>query len=177
MIIICEHCGCVFQAKPSAIARGKKYCSKRCYDEAQFKGIIKSCGNCGKQIKISPSLVKNNNFCCNDCRLEWLSGHIKYNVNILGHTKGHKAPHLTALNRERNPKLALEPDAVRRGDYKDAEHRKIMEKVLGRKLKPYEDVHHINGVHNDNRSENLMVLNHREHLRLHWKVAKEKGVI
>jgi hypothetical protein len=98
-------------------------------------------------------------------------------MNVPGHTKGHKAPHLTELNRRRNPLLALEPDAVTRGSYREKEHRRVMEKILGRKLKPNEDVHHINGIHYDNRPENLMVIDHREHMKLHWQIAREKGVI
>jgi hypothetical protein len=47
------------------------------------------------------------------------------------------------------------------------EHRLVMERVLGRYLLPTEIVHHINLVPNDNRPENLIVIDATQHGLLH----------
>ena len=47
------------------------------------------------------------------------------------------------------------------------EHRVMMEKEIGRYLKPNEVVHHKNEIKHDNRLENLELMTHGEHTTLH----------
>lgn len=47
------------------------------------------------------------------------------------------------------------------------EHIIVAEKSIGRFLKDGEEVHHINGIKTDNTPENLMVVTHNEHMKLH----------
>lgn len=47
------------------------------------------------------------------------------------------------------------------------EHRFIIESNIGRKLKSFETIHHINHNTSDNRIENLEILQNGEHVKLH----------
>jgi len=47
------------------------------------------------------------------------------------------------------------------------EHRLVIEREIGRKLKRNETVHHLNGTKTDNQPENLQVLSNSEHAKLH----------
>jgi hypothetical protein len=52
-------------------------------------------------------------------------------------------------------------------DRMNAEHRIIVERFLGRKLKKGEVIHHINNNKLDNRTENLKIMTKTEHHKFH----------
>lgn len=61
----------------------------------------------------------------------------------------------------------------RNGEEYVMEHRLVVEKNIGRYLLPKEVVHHINGIQDDNRIENLqMMASRKEHAREHFDAVK-----
>lgn len=48
-------------------------------------------------------------------------------------------------------------------------HRRVAEKIVGGKIYPGREVHHINGDKSDNRRSNLTILSSAQHRRIHRK--------
>lgn len=125
--------------------------------------VIIKCDRCGQEFKRLASAVREHNFCSAECSREWLS------------------ERMSAMNVERNPdrmtfetRTKLRKARLGTGAGKTYErtygrhtHRIIAERMLGRKLRPDEVVHHIDGNKRNNAPENLMVLTRAEHAKLH----------
>ena len=51
-------------------------------------------------------------------------------------------------------------------------HREVAEKIIGRRLRKEEVVHHIDGNKTDNRKDNLMVMVRSDHMMLHHQLKR-----
>lgn len=116
--------------------------------------VERTCYFCGGKFKIWPSVLgrhkdKARIACSRKCRNEHLSRWI--DDRRYKSTSGY-----IMVPKEGNPKSSKLRDMV-------YEHRVIAEQILGRKLATEEEIHHLNGKRDDNRPENLLVVDSRKH--------------
>jgi hypothetical protein len=146
MIILKCPCGRQISTTPSR-AKRKKYCSKKCF----YKFRVRPKELSYVLQKENPTWFKKNH-------RTWNKGKkLPYDVWNKGKGKGY-------LNFSGYKCFNINNEDV-------LEHRLIMEKFLGRKLKSSEIIHHLNQNKYDNRIENLQIMTKSEHCKLHHKIG------
>lgn len=104
-----------------------------------------TCFTCHRTFSVPPSRATTARYCSNDCRPRTYR-----QIRPDGYVWVWAPDH---------------PNAYRSG--RIAEHRLVASGIIGRPLRPTEDVHHRNGDPADNRPENLEIVEHGAHSRLH----------
>lgn len=155
----CLRCGKLFSVFPSIIkVGGGKYCSRSCQN---FRtGEARECEYCGSSFYIPRSSIiredrgNQGRFCSIACKGKWQSENIR----------GKLCPNYKGGRFKRSDGYI----AVYVGDstYR-LEHTLIMENHIGRRITRNENVHHINGIRDDNRIENLQLLTIADHAKEH----------
>jgi hypothetical protein len=103
---------------------------------------IALCQQCGSPFSGPRWHIERRRFCSPRC--SGLAQRPALAAKANGHVDKHGYMILSRLNSEGD-----------KPGYQQPEHRRVMEKTLGRKLEKYETVHHKNGNRRDNRPENL----------------------
>jgi len=126
-----------------------------------------NCKECGKEILTFPCRIGRKKYCSPTCRGKnnpeiFKNGHIglKKSKGIQKHSSGYVMIYIPE-----HPYASVRNTVL--------EHRLVMEKHIGRTLLPEEVVHHINGVKDDNRIENLQLFSsQKEHMLIGHKNDK-----
>ena len=137
-------------------------------NDTEFKNYLieqyktKSINKIAEELGVSHNIIYKYMDKYGISRLSQKESNAKFNANNQNNYKGGKTSHGDGYMK------LLRPDHPRANKLGYVlEHIVVMEEHIGRHLKKDEVVHHINGIKNDNRIENLMLLTVKEHSALH----------
>jgi len=135
------------------------------------KRISLRCTVCNKSFKVIQSRGETAKFCSQQCNILYHSGknHHQYGIAVKETTKkkisktlfgrytGEKSPGWKGGKKKHTEGYVLiyaplHPHNIKKYCF---EHRLMVEKTIGRYLSKQETIHHINGIKDDNRIENL----------------------
>lgn len=161
MKAICQYCKKPFIVYLDKIHKGK-YCSRACYQKGRWgnRAIEKNCLTCGKTFKTFLVFKDRKKFCSKEC----YSKDMKNRTGI----KHPRFKYKIAYGRHGRYFAVLSPHHP----YADGkgyvmEHRLVMEKHIGRFLKPDEVIHHIDENPKNNDISNLRLMVKTDHDQLH----------
>lgn len=172
--VACQVCGKVFYPRS-----GNKgiYCSRACHNVGQTRREDRTCPICGRTFQARPSvlvdrIVKRGDgqytaharrFCSKECeaRGKWQrpQQRIHNGKPVLLTPDGYVK--------------VWEPSRPPRRRWV-LEHRLVMERILGRSLRPEEHVHHLNRDRSDNSPENLQLVGSSEHSAITSALTQER---
>jgi len=154
----CLSCHKTFSVRPSD---PKVYCSRKCM-YVRVRGSnhphwvppqTNSCDNCGEKFSAKKKWERKKRFCGTKCQRVWF--------------KLYPGPRSSPIGSVRQDEQGYRYVKRARGLWVP-EHRIVAEKMLDRKLKSTERVHHKNGQPSDNREINLQVVTNSEHASIHY---------
>lgn len=151
----CEVCGNPVYRSAGQIAKGiGRFCSNACHNASQTKvPVIKLCLGCGKEIRLKPSQAAIQ-YCSKRCESQART------KRPLERTHNGWPARLDS----KGYVMVYEPEHPNKSFHGwQYEHRLVVEAVIGRYLASDEAVHHINGVKDDNRPENLEAMDANDH--------------
>lgn len=144
----CEFCGNIFRSKK----KKTMYCSAKCSHSARSKPVALTCEICGAEFIRPPCHATGRRYCSKECKGKAVSIY----------QTGENSNNWNGGTRHGDGYLFRRTNGTYKG-----EHRLIMEKHMGRKLRDDEIIHHIDGNKMNNVVENLEIVSRSQHIDIH----------